>query len=137
MIWILSTNRREQYPNSDEKSRPQVFISLTSGPRQVRRFFDSEIDLTHNKFSGEEDDIQSVNVRSDQPPPDQSPAVFRQSADVEGPSGEDQNDSEMPTAPEIDPESAKIAWKRNFELKLKKITSIRMQFSHHIKQKHP
>ena len=111
------------------------------------------MDLIQNYYSEEEDDTPSASARSNQPPPDQPPVVQGQSADVQGPSGEGQNDPKMPAAPEIDPEIAKIARKkkkREFRAKIDKITISnqyqcnfcttvlnRRSINRHIKQKHP
>ena len=108
--WVAPNKRSWLvFPNSDEISRLQVFISLTSGPRQVRRFFDSEIDLIQNYFSNEEDDTPSVNVRTVR----QTPKWLRNAHRAR----------KRPRKRQLHEKR-----QRKFELKWKKSTSIRMQF---------
>ena len=124
-----------------------VLISRISCPRQIRRFFDSEMDLIQNYYSESEEETPSVNAQT--PPP----AVQGQSVDVQEPSAEAPNDPEMSASPHHDPESAKIARKkkkREFRAKIEKIiikdqfkcnfcTTIcnRRSISRHVKKQHP
>ena len=95
-----------------------VLISRISCPRQIRRFFDSEMDLIQNYYSESEEETPSVNAQT--PPP----AVQGQSVDVQEPSAEAPNDPEMSASPHHDPESAKIARKKKkkeFRAKIEKM----------------